>query len=162
MVTREDLANEAEYVDIKLDVSMECQQYGKVRSVVIPRVRDGYPAASECLIFVEFETVDGAVAAAKVLNGRKFAENTVVVSYVSTSRIVVLRLSLWVRGSISAFSCDVSLRSCSRAYFSILLFLLHSSAKGTLPRNTFHKRDRSLTVQAAMVDSLSLLAPSFD
>lgn len=74
MVTREDLANEVEYQDIKEDVRLECLTYGQVRSVVIPRVRDGYPTASECLIFVEFESVDGAVAAAKVLNGRKFAE----------------------------------------------------------------------------------------
>ena len=92
MVSREDLNNEAEYQDIKEDVRLECLQYGKVRSVVIPRVRDGYSPASECLIFVEFDSVDSAVAAAKVLNGRKFAENVVVVSYVSNSYRVSVRV----------------------------------------------------------------------
>jgi len=83
MVTREDLYNETEYADIKEDVRLECLQYGKVLSVVMPRVKEGYSAAAECLIFVEFEAVEGAVAAAKVLNGRKFAENVVHVAYVS-------------------------------------------------------------------------------
>uniref|UniRef100_A0A7S3GNQ6 RRM domain-containing protein n=1 Tax=Spumella elongata TaxID=89044 RepID=A0A7S3GNQ6_9STRA len=83
MVTREDLYNEAEYVDIKEDVRLECLQYGKVLSVVMPRVKEGYSAAAECLIFVEFEAVEGAMAAAKVLNGRKFAENVVHVAYFS-------------------------------------------------------------------------------
>lgn len=84
MVTKEDLYNEAEYADIKEDVRLECLQYGKVLSVVMPRVKEGYSPAAECLIFVEFETVEGAGAAAKVLNGRKFAENVVHVAYVSS------------------------------------------------------------------------------
>jgi splicing factor U2AF 65 kDa subunit len=83
MVTRDDLYNEEEYRDIMEDVRLECLQYGKVLSVVIPRVRDGYSAQAECLIFVEFDSVDGARAAANVLNGRKFADKTVVVQFVS-------------------------------------------------------------------------------
>lgn len=34
MVTRDDLYNEAEYQDIREDVRLECQQYGKVRTVL--------------------------------------------------------------------------------------------------------------------------------
>lgn len=88
MITRDDLYNESEYLDIREDVRLECQQYGKVHSVVIPRAKDGFSPAAECLIFVEFETLEGSRAAANVLNGRKFADNTVVVAYVSTAVIV--------------------------------------------------------------------------
>lgn len=56
--------------------------------MIIPRAKDGYPPQSECLIFVEFESAEGAMAAARVLNGRKFADKTVVVSYVSGLKLV--------------------------------------------------------------------------
>lgn len=93
MITRDDLYNETEYLDIREDVRLECQQYGKVHSVVIPRARDGFNPAAECLIFVEFETLEGSRAAANVLNGRKFADNTVVVAYVSLLSLTLLLCS---------------------------------------------------------------------
>ena len=83
MVTRDDLYNESEYQDIKEDVRLECEQYGRVHSVVMPRAKDGFNPAAECLIFVEFDSVEGARKAAVVLNGRKFADKTVMVQYVS-------------------------------------------------------------------------------
>ena len=109
MVTREDLYNEAEYVDIKEDVRLECLQYGKVLSVVMPRVKEGYSAAAECLIFVEFEAVEGAMAAAKVLNGRKFAENVVHVAYVSG----------FILGYLLLFSSFASLTSVLFCVFTV-------------------------------------------
>jgi hypothetical protein len=54
-----------------------------VITVIIPRACDNYSPNAEGLIFVEFDSVGSAVAAAAVLNGRKFADKTVVVSYVS-------------------------------------------------------------------------------
>lgn len=42
MVTRDDLYNEAEYQDIREDVRLECQQYGKVRQYHIPVFLDGF------------------------------------------------------------------------------------------------------------------------
>jgi hypothetical protein len=54
----------------------------QVLTVIIPRACDNYSPSAEGLIFVEFDTVGSAVAAAAVLNGRKFADKTVVVSYV--------------------------------------------------------------------------------
>jgi hypothetical protein len=53
-----------------------------VLTVIIPRACDNYSPNAEGLIFVEFDSVGSAVAAAAVLNGRKFADKTVVVSYV--------------------------------------------------------------------------------
>lgn len=82
MVTREDLYNEAEFRDIIEDVRLECQEHGQVLNVIIPRQCDGYMQTSEGLIFVEFNNADHARAAARVLNGRKFADKTVLVQYV--------------------------------------------------------------------------------
>jgi splicing factor U2AF subunit len=81
MVTEEDLFNESEYQDIKEDVRLECVEYGSVHSLLIPRVRDGYPKASEGFIFVEFDDPQSARNAALALHNRKFADKTVLVQY---------------------------------------------------------------------------------
>jgi splicing factor U2AF subunit len=83
MVTREDLQSDTEVADIKEDVRLECADHGSVLQVLIPRVRDGHNVSSEGLIFVEFYDSSMATSAALVLNGRKFADKTVVVNYVS-------------------------------------------------------------------------------
>jgi len=83
MVTRDDVQDDAEHLDIRDDVSTECATFGKVFQVIIPRVKDGFPAATEGTIFVEFETPYGAAQAKLALTGRKFADNIVVVEYVS-------------------------------------------------------------------------------
>jgi len=83
MVTHEDLCQDEEYEEIKEDVRLECLEHGQVLSLIIPRLRDGYPASTEGHIYVEFAATDAAKAAAMALNGRKFADRTVVVQYVS-------------------------------------------------------------------------------
>lgn len=83
MVTAQDLIDDEEYEDILQDVQGECNSYGRVIQVVIPRVKNGFSPYSEGLIFVEFTDIPGAAAAASNLSGRKFAEKTVIVSYVS-------------------------------------------------------------------------------
>ncbi len=83
MVTHEDLQNNAEYADIREDVRLECAEHGQVLRVLIPRMAEGYPGYLEGLIFVEFQNASMARSAALVLNGRKFADKTVVVNYVS-------------------------------------------------------------------------------
>ena len=83
MITSRDLENDLEYEDIKEDVRLECSDHGVVVQVLIPRRRSGYPIESEGLIFVEFQRSDMARNAALALNGRRFAERTVVVEYVS-------------------------------------------------------------------------------
>ena len=37
MVTRQELENDLEYADIMEDVRQECERYGQVLSIVIPR-----------------------------------------------------------------------------------------------------------------------------
>lgn len=85
MVTNEDLESDAECADIKEDVRLECQDYGQVLNVLIPRVKEGYPAVAQGYIFVHFASVDDAKKAGDALNGRKFANNVVAVSYVSVA-----------------------------------------------------------------------------
>lgn len=85
MVESEELQDDAELADIREDVTEECSQHGQVRQVVLPRVKDGFPASAEGSIFVEFETPQMAFAAAMALRGRKFADKMVALSYVSTN-----------------------------------------------------------------------------
>jgi splicing factor U2AF subunit len=84
MVTREELNDDGEYQDILEDVKAECSDHGRVMSIVIPRERDGYPSSAVGSIFVEFSDDNMSRAAAMALSGRKFAERTVMVDYVSS------------------------------------------------------------------------------
>ena len=82
MVTGDDLMDADEYDDILQDVKEECDRYGKVLDLQIPRPlgRSGEgPGVGK--VFVRFETEDGCTAALKGLAGRKFQERTVVASY---------------------------------------------------------------------------------
>ncbi len=83
MVTANDLQDDAEYSDICADVNEECDQYGRVLSVIIPRTREGYSKSSEGSIFVQFADVSMAQKALNVLSGRKFQDRVVVAQYVS-------------------------------------------------------------------------------
>ena len=85
MVTADELQDDSEYNDICDDVREECSQYGTVKKVIIPRRKDNYPASIEGSIYVEFETSQMAKAAAVALVGRKFAERTLNVDYVSST-----------------------------------------------------------------------------
>lgn len=79
MLTPQDLQNDAEIADIREDVRLECVEHGRVIQVLIPRRKEGY--SIEGLIYVEFQTPAMARSAAMVLNGRKFADSTVGVTY---------------------------------------------------------------------------------
>jgi splicing factor U2AF subunit len=60
-------------------------QFGQVQAVVIPRpALPGQPAPSGLgKVIVEFADVGGAMAAQKVLNGRRFGGRTVVATYLA-------------------------------------------------------------------------------
>lgn len=92
MLTAEDLVNDEEFNDIKEDVRLECQEYGNVLNLVMPRTKDGYNPAAEGYIFVEFSNTDMAKNAALALHGRKFAERTVNVEYVSLFCYLIVNL----------------------------------------------------------------------
>ena len=80
-VTREELAVEEEYDDIKDDIYWEIRdKYGAITSMVVPR-----PLADPAqdppgvgLVFVAFEEAKSAAAALAGLHRRKFGENRVI------------------------------------------------------------------------------------
>ncbi|RLN27287.1 hypothetical protein BBJ28_00016893, partial [Nothophytophthora sp. Chile5] len=80
MVTPEELEDEEEYADILDDIKGECERFGAVASLVLPRPRDGMPAAVG-KVFVEFSEVQAAQGAATELHGRGFSNRTVIVEF---------------------------------------------------------------------------------
>lgn len=85
MVTREELQNDEDYADICEDVKDECSQHGEVAVVLIPRIKEGFPAQCEGGVYVQFLQSEAAQRAAMALTGRKFADNTVDVDYFDES-----------------------------------------------------------------------------
>lgn len=110
MVTPNELRDEEEYEDILEDIREECNKYGVVRSIEIPRPIEGVEvpgcgkvSSGECLsffgcstiltipirlfffaalqVFVEFNSIVDCQKAQQALTGRKFSDRVVVTSY---------------------------------------------------------------------------------
>ncbi|XP_064606448.1 splicing factor U2AF 50 kDa subunit-like [Liolophura sinensis] len=81
MVTPEELEDEEEYEDIVEDVKEECNKYGVVRSLEIPRPVKGVDVPGVGKIFVEFSSIIDSQRAQQALAGRKFANRVVVTSF---------------------------------------------------------------------------------
>jgi splicing factor U2AF subunit len=100
MVTLDELNNEEEFTDIVLDIREECEKFGKVEQVVIPRplkpgepentdAEDGKDAgprveAGHGRIFVLFDDPLTTAKAKTALNGRMFSDNKVEALYYHT------------------------------------------------------------------------------
>eukprot|EP01086_Lenisia_limosa_P000173 TRINITY_DN1032_c0_g1_i1.p1 TRINITY_DN1032_c0_g1~~TRINITY_DN1032_c0_g1_i1.p1 ORF type:complete len:331 (+),score=101.51 TRINITY_DN1032_c0_g1_i1:163-1155(+) len=81
MIAIEDLTNDEEYEDICLDVKEECEAYGVVKSLQIPRPAPGLNVSGVGKIFIQFADTEGAAKAQKELAGRKFDGRTVVTQF---------------------------------------------------------------------------------
>ncbi|KAJ9577635.1 hypothetical protein L9F63_005822 [Diploptera punctata] len=81
MVTPEELRDEEEYEDILEDIKEECNKYGVVRSVEIPRPIEGVDVPGCGKVFVEFNSIIDCQKAQQSLTGRKFNNRVVVTSY---------------------------------------------------------------------------------
>lgn len=79
MVTEEELAIEEEYEEIYEDIKEECNKYGNVLSLELPR--PGHDVRGIGKVFVEFQSKDECQKAQAALTGRKFANRVVVTSY---------------------------------------------------------------------------------
>lgn len=77
----EALEKDDEVQFLKMDLAKECEQHGKVKEIYIPR--PGVPEDADCLgrVFVEYETVEDAMAAQKKLAGRRYNFRCVLTSY---------------------------------------------------------------------------------
>ncbi|KAK0613020.1 hypothetical protein B0T17DRAFT_542551 [Bombardia bombarda] len=82
MVTPDELTDNDDYEEIRDDVQEECEKFGKIVSLKIPRpVGVDRQSAGVGKIFIKFETVESATKALRALAGRKFADRTVVTTY---------------------------------------------------------------------------------
>jgi splicing factor U2AF subunit len=86
MVVPEELTKDDEYKDIVDDIDSECQKYGIVKSVVIPRPAEGKVVPGLGKVFVEFEAPEHASKAKNELEGRQFAGRTVLASFLAESK----------------------------------------------------------------------------
>jgi len=75
MATEQDLHDQESYLDLVEDVSEECNKFGMVKEVVVPREGGqvtGANSGSRGFIYVRFTGPAGAEAARKALQGRRF------------------------------------------------------------------------------------------
>ncbi|KAK6519509.1 hypothetical protein TWF281_003336 [Arthrobotrys megalospora] len=84
MVTADELLDQEEYEEILEDVTDECNKFGPIIDIKIPRPSGNQRAAAGVgKIYVRFEEHHSAEKALRALAGRKFADRTVIVSYFS-------------------------------------------------------------------------------
>lgn len=84
MVTPEELLDNDEYEEICQDITEECEKFGEVLEMKVPRPSSGSrQAAGIGKIFVKFADNESAGVALRTLAGRKFADRTVVTTYFS-------------------------------------------------------------------------------
>ncbi|KAF0696631.1 Aste57867_12612 [Aphanomyces stellatus] len=86
MVQASELEDDEEFADLKEDIEEECNKFGKVVALEIPRPNGEEAVLGIGKVFVRFEDVSGAEAATKALTGRKFGGNIVDVSYMSLAK----------------------------------------------------------------------------
>ena len=79
MVTKEDLENPEDYLDIKADIETECSRFGQVLSVAIPRGES--PGVGN--VIVEYPNIQQAASAAVSLIGRRFNKRIVRATFMS-------------------------------------------------------------------------------
>jgi splicing factor U2AF subunit len=67
------------FPEIKADVREECEKFGKILELKIPRPIGARAAPGVGKIYIKYEVPESAKKATAALAGRKFAERTVVV-----------------------------------------------------------------------------------
>merc|ERR1719223_581886 len=81
MVEPDELRDDEEYEDILVDIREECQKYGKINSIEIPRPRDDVEVEGLGKVFIEYDLVSDCKTASENIAGRKFADKIIIVSY---------------------------------------------------------------------------------
>jgi len=84
MLTIDDLANDEEYDDILEDTKEECDQYGQLLNVHIPKAGD--PGATK--IYLEYASTDDSSKAIKGLEGRTFDGRRVEARYFDEEKFI--------------------------------------------------------------------------
>lgn len=78
-------------IEICEDIKDECEKYGQVLEMKVPRPSGGSRQSTGVgKIFVKYDNADSARTALQALAGRKFADRTVVTTYFSEVRLLVV------------------------------------------------------------------------
>lgn len=72
MVDPNEAEDDAEFEDIYEDIKNEVIRFGQVRSILIPRKKDGYDGSCLGKVYIEYEDAKSAVSAKSVLKTYKF------------------------------------------------------------------------------------------
>ncbi|XP_047314861.1 splicing factor U2af large subunit A-like isoform X2 [Impatiens glandulifera] len=79
VVDPDELKEDQDYEDILEDMKMECEKYGSLVNIIIPRPNpNGEPTPGLGKVFLEYTDIEGAAKARQSLHGRKFGGNQVV------------------------------------------------------------------------------------
>ena len=81
MVTQDELKDDEEYEDICEDIKEECEKYGRVVSIEIPRPVPGVEVGGIGKVYIEFAAAGDTIRAQNALAGRKFSNRMVMTSY---------------------------------------------------------------------------------
>ncbi|KAG0566598.1 hypothetical protein KC19_7G076100 [Ceratodon purpureus] len=81
VVTPNHLKNNKEYQEILEDMKFECEKYGNLVNVVIPRPRGGEEVFGLGKVFLQYSDIVGAANAKALLHGQRFDGNLVVAKY---------------------------------------------------------------------------------
>ena len=84
MTSADELKDDVEYKEILEDVKTECETFGAIDSLVIPRPGvDGVAEGASCVgkIYVAYTAPESAVAASAALTGRQFGGKVVMTSF---------------------------------------------------------------------------------
>jgi len=85
MVMDEDLATDETFTDLYDEVKGECEKFGRLISMKIPRPIDRYPMSAVKKIFLEYNSIQDAQNAERELAGRAFGPNVVQCAYFDES-----------------------------------------------------------------------------
>ena len=72
---------DAAYIEICEDVREECEKYGQVLELKVPKPSGPRLSAGVGKIYVKYDKPESAQKALRALAGRKFADRTVVVTF---------------------------------------------------------------------------------
>lgn len=86
MVTVEELIDDESYADIVLDTKEECEKFGEIKALEIPRpAADGSEVSGVGKVYILFDTKEACIQAKESLNGRAFDGRTVFASFCDDS-----------------------------------------------------------------------------
>lgn len=89
MCTVEELKNDEDFEDIMIDTKEECEKFGTVVSVKIPRpASDGAAVPGLGKVFVLFDSLESSIKAQGALHGRLFDNRSVDASYLTETKFL--------------------------------------------------------------------------